>query len=132
MPKLGKGLRGKTTRSVGRHVSTRAFTTVGPSDNVFAALGLPDADEWLAKAELARAIAGEIAKRGLTQAEAATTIGVAQSDVSNLARGRLVGYSMERLYRFLNLLGQDVRVVVQPKPRTRARATLRTLIRKTA
>jgi hypothetical protein len=28
-----------------------------PIDNIFAALGLPDADEWLRKAELARALA---------------------------------------------------------------------------
>ena len=64
--------------------------------------------------------------------KAATVLGGAQSDVSNLARGRLAGYSMERLYRFLNALGQDVRIVVQPKARTRRQATVRTLIRKTA
>jgi hypothetical protein len=46
--------------------------------------------------------------------------------------GRLAGYSMERLYRFLNALGQDVRIVVQPKPRTRRQATLRALVRKSA
>jgi hypothetical protein len=35
-------------------------------------------------------------------------LGVAQPDVSNIHRGRLAGFSMERLYRFLNALGQDV------------------------
>lgn len=108
------------------------MVTVGPNDNVFEALGLPDADEWLAKAELARAIQKQIERRRLTQIQAATVLGGAQSDVSNLARGRLAGYSMERLYRFLNALGQDVRIVVQPKARTRRQATVRTLIRKTA
>jgi hypothetical protein len=39
---------------------------------------------------------------------------------------------MERLYRFLNALGQDVRIVAQPKPRTRRQATLRAFVRKTA
>jgi predicted XRE-type DNA-binding protein len=107
-------------------------TTVGPDDNVFAALDLPDADEWLAKSELARAIQKQIAGRRLTQTQAAAALGGAQSDVSNLARGRLAGYSMERLYRFLNALGQDVRIVVQPKPRGRRQATVRTLVRKTA
>lgn len=108
-----------------------AVTTVGPNDNVFAALNLPDADEWLAKAELARAIQKEIESRHLTQIQAAAALGSAQSDISNLARGRLAGYSMERLYRFLNALGQDVRIVVQPKPRNRSMATVRALVRKT-
>ena len=107
-------------------------TTVAPGDNLFAALELPDADEWLAKAELARAIRKQIERRRLTQMQAAVALGGAQSDISNLARGRLAGYSMERLYRFLNALGQDVRIVVQPKPRTRRQATVRTLIRQTA
>ena len=109
-----------------------SVVTVGPNDNVFAALDLPDPDEWLAKAELARAIQKQIDKRRLTQMAAAAALGGAQSDVSNLARGRLAGYSMERLCRFLIALGQDVRIVVQPKPRTRRQATVRTLVRKTA
>jgi predicted XRE-type DNA-binding protein len=106
--------------------------TVGPHDNVFGALDLPDADEWLAKAELARAIQKQIERQRLTQVQAAAALGGGQSDISNLARGRLAGYSMERLYRFLNALGQDVRIVVQPKPRTRRQATLRALVRKSA
>ena len=52
------------------------MTTVGPNDNVFAALDLPDADEWLAKAELARAIQRLIEARDLTQMEAAARSGV--------------------------------------------------------
>ena len=108
------------------------MTTVGSDDNVFAALNLPDANEWLAKAELARAIQRLIGTLGLTQTQAAAALGGAQSDISNLARGRLAGYSMERLYRFLNALGQDVRIVVRPKPRTRHEATVRILVRQTA
>lgn len=96
-----------------------AVTTVRPTDNIFAALDLPAADEWLVKAELARAIQKQIGRRRLTQVQAAAALGGAQSDVSNLARGRLAGYSTEWLYRFLNALGQDVRTVVRPKPRTR-------------
>ena len=113
-------------RTIGR-AQAQAVYRVG--DNIFADLGRPDADELLAKAELARAIRHLIAARGLTQAVAARLLGIAQPDVSNLHRGRLAGFSMERLYRFLNLLGQDVRIVVQPKPRSRTRATVRTLVR---
>ena len=121
------------TGAVGPHrAAETSVATIGPHENVFAALDLPDADEWLAKAELARAIQKQIERRQLTQVQAAAALGGVQSDISNLARGRLAGYSMERLYRFLNALGQDVRIVVQPKPRTRRQATVRALIRKTA
>jgi len=95
------------------------------SGNVFADLGLPDADELLAKADLAIEIRHIIEERGLTQAEAADLMGVDQPKVSALVRGKLDGFSMERLYRFLNALGRDVEIVVTPKPRSRKEATLR-------
>lgn len=117
----------KTRRSTGTRDEEQAVYKAG--DNIFADLGRPDADELLAKAELARTIRHLIAARGLTQAVAASVLGIAQPDVSNLHRGRLAGFSMERLYRFLNSLGQDVRILVQPKPRSRARATVRALVR---
>jgi predicted XRE-type DNA-binding protein len=82
------------------------------SGNVFADLGLPNAEERLAKADLGLAIAREIEARRLTQGEAADLLGVAQPDVSNLMRGRLAGYSIERLTRLLNLLGRDVEIRV--------------------
>lgn len=105
--------------------------TVGPNDNIFAALGRPDADELLAKAELAREIERLIKERGLTQTAAARILGVTQPDVSDLFRGRLGGFSMERLYRFLNALGRDVQIVVQPTPRARP-AGIRALVKVTA
>jgi predicted XRE-type DNA-binding protein len=99
------------------------------SGNVFADLGRSDADELLAKAELARAIRHVITERASTQTAAAKALGITQPDVSNLLRGRLAGFSIERLYRFLNALGQDVRIVVQPKPRSRSRAMIRRTMR---
>jgi hypothetical protein len=42
-----------------------------------------------------------------------------------LAAGRLDGFSIERLIRFLNALDRDVQIVVSPKPRTRETALLR-------
>ena len=101
-------------------------TKVTPSSgNVFADLGLPDADQLLAKADLAIEITRIIDERGLTQVEAAELMGVDQPKVSALVRGRLDGFSMERLYRFLNALGRDVEIVVKPKPKSRKEATLR-------
>ncbi len=95
------------------------------SGNVFADLGLPNADEELAKADLAFEISRVIEERGLTQVEAAEIMGVDQPKVSALVRYRLNGFSMERLYRFLNALGRDVEIVVSPKPKSREQATLR-------
>ena len=79
------------SRGTSTHVDKASVTTVGPHDNVFAALNLPDPDEWLAKAELARAIQRLIGTLGLTQIQAAAALGGAQSDISNLARGRIAG-----------------------------------------
>jgi len=95
------------------------------SGNVFADLGLPNADEELAKADLAFEISRVIEERGLTQVEAAEIMGVDQPKVSALVRYRLNGFSMERLSRLLNALGRDVEIVVSPKPKSREQATLR-------
>jgi predicted XRE-type DNA-binding protein len=102
------------------------------SGNVFADLGLPDADELLAKAELARTIRSLIERQNLTQTDAAELLGTTQPKVSDLFHGRLDGFSMERLCRFLNALGQDVQIVVRPKPRSRERATIRTQVKPAA
>lgn len=107
-------------------------TVTASSGNVFADLGLPDADELAAKADLARAIRQLIEARGMSQRGAAPLVGVSQPDLSNLYRRRLDGFSIERLSRMLTALGQDVRIVVQPKPRSRKVATLAALVRGTA
>jgi predicted XRE-type DNA-binding protein len=84
------------------------------SGNVFADLGLPNPDLALAKAELVRRIRHIIAERRLTQAQAAKLLNLDQPKVSGLVRGRVEGYSLERLFRFLTALGQRVVITVQP------------------
>ena len=95
------------------------------SGNVFADLGLPSADHLLAKADLAIEISQILEERNLTQAEAAEIMGIDQPKVSALVRGRLEGFSMERLYRLLNALGCDVEIVVRPMPPSRKTPSLR-------
>ena len=102
------------------------------SGNVFADLGFSEAEELAAKADLARAIRQLIDARALSQREAAPLVGVSQPDLSNLYRSRLDGFSIERLSRMLTALGQDVQIVVQPKPRSRRLGRLTTLVRSTA
>ncbi|MQA91260.1 MAG: XRE family transcriptional regulator [Gemmatimonas sp.] len=69
---------------------------------------------------------------GFRKREAAPLIGLSQPDLSNLYRRRLEGFSIERLSRVLTALGQDVQIVVQPKPPSRKVATLTTLVRRAA
>ena len=89
------------------------------SGNVFADLHVPNPEEALAKAELARQIYRVIKKKRLTQKQAALALGVDQPKISALISGKLSGFSLERLFRFLNELGQDVTIKVKPKSRTR-------------
>ena len=84
------------------------------SGNVFADLGLPNPNLALAKAELVRRIRDLIAGRKLTQAKAAQLLGLDQPKVSALVRGRVEGYSLDRLFRFLTALGQRVEIAVRP------------------
>jgi predicted XRE-type DNA-binding protein len=58
----------------------------------------------------------------LTQTQAAELLGITQPDVSDLVRGKLGRFSMERLERFLNALDMEVRIQVGPKPKDKDRA----------
>ena len=84
------------------------------SGNVFADIGLPNADEHLVKAKLVFKIDGLMKERGLKQIEAADLFGVKQPDISKMLRGDFRQFSVERLLRFLVALGQDVEIVVKP------------------
>jgi predicted XRE-type DNA-binding protein len=99
---------------------------VESSGNVFADLGLPNPEEMLAKAELAIKIAEILRQRRLTQVQAAEVLGVDQPKVSALIRGRLSGFSIERLLRFLLLLGTDVSITIMQRQRLRSKLSART------
>jgi len=89
------------------------------SENIFEDIGIENADEELTKAELAWEIDHIIKKRNLTQAKAAELMSINQPKVSALLSRKLSGFSVERLMLFLNLLGQDIDIIVRPKPRNR-------------
>lgn len=88
--------------------------------NVFADLGLPNAEEYLLKAELTRQINAIIKQRKLKQQAAAGLLGIDQPKVSALACGRLSGFSIERLLRFLVILNQDIDITIKPHVETKA------------
>jgi predicted XRE-type DNA-binding protein len=91
-------------------------TIITGNGNVFADIGLPDADERLLKARMAKIIADTIADLGITQTTAAKRLRIAQPDVSNLLRGRLSGFSLERLFGFASKLGNDIEIKVKKAP----------------
>lgn len=92
------------------------------SGNVFADLGLPDAEEKQTKVRLAVAINRAIEQARLSQVAAARLLKINQPKISALANYRLGGFSVERLMYFLNALGRDVEIVIR---RTRSRRPAR-------
>jgi predicted XRE-type DNA-binding protein len=84
------------------------------SGNVFADLDIRNSQDMLAKAELAHSICQVITSRRLTQSKAAQIMGMDQPKISALMRGKLKGFSAERLFRCLNDLGQEVEIIIRP------------------
>jgi len=84
------------------------------SANVYADLGLPDADEMLVKAQLVTQISDIIKKEGWTQQEAARVVGLTQPKLSEMLRGKFRGISEAKLLDCLARLGCDVQIVVGP------------------
>src|ERR1700675_3545852 len=84
------------------------------SGNVFADIGVRDPEGSLVRAKLAKQIAELIRRKRLRQNQVAEILGVDQSKVSKLIRGRISGFTSDRLLRYLNVLGCDVRIEVRP------------------
>jgi predicted XRE-type DNA-binding protein len=89
------------------------------SINVYADLGVADAEEMLVKAQLASKIAEIIKLRKLTQTQAAALLGMTQPKLSNMLRGRFRGISEAKMLECMTLLGRDVQIVVKPVSRSR-------------
>ncbi len=83
------------------------------SGNVYKDIGSAHPEEDLAKSELARQIYKVIKKRKLTQKQAAELMGIDQPKVSDIIRGKLSKYSLDRLMRFLRKLGRDIEIRVK-------------------
>jgi predicted XRE-type DNA-binding protein len=83
-------------------------TVIRSSGDVYADLGITlDAKDRL-KNGIAREITTLIEARKLTQKDVASILGTDQAKVSNITRGRLSGFSVDRLVNFLIALGYDV------------------------
>lgn len=85
------------------------------SGNVFADLGLANAEELGTKVRLAASLNAILAKRKITQAAAARLLGVNQPKISALKSYKLEGFSVERLMHFATALEHDVVIEIRPK-----------------
>ena len=81
------------------------------SANIFADLGLPDADAHLLKAQIMSEVFRLSNGLGLTQAKAGKLLGISQPEVSRMFKGNFREYSVERLMGFLTAFKQDVEIV---------------------
>ena len=86
------------------------------SGNIFADLGLDDAEELQLKANLAIALNEIISARFSNQKEVSVSLGIPQSNVSNLVNYKLQGFSSERLMSFITKLGHSVSIEVSQTP----------------
>ncbi|AID28405.1 transcriptional regulator [Mesorhizobium huakuii] len=84
--------------------------------NIFAELGLPDAENHFLKAQIVAEVYRLVREQKLTQAKAGEAMGVSQPEVSRLFKGHFREYSVERLMNFLAALGQEVEIVSRPLP----------------
>ena len=94
------------------------------SGNVFADLGLSDADKLKIKSGLVIEITRAVRKLGLTQTEAAGRMGISQSKVSSMLRGAFANLSERKLMDCLNRLGYDIEIRVKPAAEPRGHLML--------
>ena len=84
------------------------------SGNVYADLGLADAEKLKIKTGLVIEIRKAMRRLGLTQQAAAKRMGITQPKVSDMMRGDFANLSERKLMDCLNRLGYDIEIKVKP------------------
>ena len=80
------------------------------SGNVFADLGLTDADELYARSQIGFGVYKILKKKGLKQREIADLLGVPQPEVSHLMNGHFSRFTTDKLLDFLKRLDRKVTI----------------------
>ena len=88
------------------------------SGNIFADLGLPDAETHFLKAQIVAEIYRLTNQRKLTQVHAGELMGISQPEVSRMFKGNFREYSVDRLMAFLTAFDRDVEIVVRPRKKS--------------
>ncbi len=88
------------------------------SGNIFEDLDVTNSEEKLLKTKLVLSINSIIIHRHLTQIEAAELLGLTQNKISDLHRGKIKGFSVEKLFMILNRLNRDIDIRIKRMPKT--------------
>jgi predicted XRE-type DNA-binding protein len=86
----------------------------GPFDNVFDALGLPDADVRQAKNLAQLTLRDAIEARGLSQREAAALMGVSQPNLARTLTKSCSSLTWDQLFKLWTALGGNVQISFLP------------------
>jgi predicted XRE-type DNA-binding protein len=97
------------------------------SGNVYADLGLPDAEKLKIKTGLVVEIRKAMRALGLNQQMAAARMGIPQPKVSGMMRGDFTNLSERKLMDCLNRLGYDIEIKVRPTAEPVGHLTLATV-----
>lgn len=100
-------------------IGSSAIEVEAGSGNVYADLGFENAEQMLVKARLVAKISEIIRRRRLTQAQASELLGMSQTKLSNILRGRFRGISETSMIECLLRLGRNVEIVVKPASRSK-------------
>src|SRR3954451_21989811 len=84
------------------------------SGNVFADLGLEDADQLLTRAKLGFHVYTLLTDRKLKQREIAALLKVKQPEVSHLMNGHFSRFTTDKLLDFLKRLDRKVTIQISP------------------
>jgi predicted XRE-type DNA-binding protein len=84
------------------------------SGNVFADLGLTDADELYARAQIGFGVYKILQDKSLKQREIADLLGIPQPEVSHLMNGHFSRFTTDKLLDFLKRLDQKVTIKIRP------------------
>jgi predicted XRE-type DNA-binding protein len=84
------------------------------SGNVYADLGLEDADELLTRSKIGFHVYKILADRKLKQREIAALLGIKQPEVSHLMNGHFSRFTTDKLLEFLKRLDRKVTIRISP------------------
>ena len=98
------------------------------SGNVFADIGFENAGEILLKSELVRQINHTIKDREINSVQTKSLLNLDEEMLSNLSRGRLTELTLENLFRYLNILGRDLEVVLKPSSISNSQGKLKVTV----
>ena len=88
---------------------------VNSSGNVFADMGLEDADELMIRAQLGHAVRKILEEKKRKQREVSALLGIDQAEVSKLMNGKYHLFSEGRFLGFLNRLDRKVIMHIEPR-----------------